>query len=161
MPRKQKQQVVIHKPELTRDEVREFERELEDWKLSAVMSNPLEYYGRPLKDQEKFNGFVISEVIGGVHWSVVDYAQKNHCIGKRKNGWVVITEGREPIGDKGEMWFVTRAYDAFIRKWKALDDLKNKRAYAEKQGLEELENLDVKSSIPDDLFSVEDYRESK
>ena len=148
MPRKQIQENLI-RPELTNEEIQEFGQRLENWKLSAVMDCPLEYYGRPLNDQMKFNGFVINEIIGGVHWSVVDYAQKNNCIGKKNNGWFVVAE----VLEKWQNGIVTtEAYTFFMRHLLALSNLKNKRSYAEKKNLEGLENTNFNEIIQNDLF---------
>lgn len=115
-------------PELTDDEIREFEQELENYKLSAKMFNELSYYGQPLKNQDRFLGYVNNSILGGVHWSVIDYCLKNSILRKNRfSNWFSVAEVYERMpGGRCE----TNAYDRFIKKWRGLKDLRERRLYA-------------------------------
>ncbi len=116
------------KPELTDDEIKEFERELGNYQLTAEIENPLEFYGQPF-DQFKFNGYVINDILGGVHWSVVDYCLKNKIIGRHRDGsWFVVAEIYEKGKQDGQC--ITKAYNEFMEKWRGLENLKGRRLYA-------------------------------
>lgn len=114
------------KKELTLEEIKEFERELEDYKKSTMLNCSLDFYGRPLGNQERFNGIVVNEILGGVHWSVIDFCLKNKIMGKYNNGKIfIVAETYER-----EKQCITKAYDDFIVKWRELEKLKEKRLYA-------------------------------
>jgi len=142
--KKQQEEFKIIKAELTDEEIKEFEKELERYKLSVVLENPLDYFGVPLRNQDKFPGFINNQILGGVHWSVVNYCLENKIIGKNRFGsWFVAAEvyERKP-GGRCE----TNAYNRFIEKWRGLNDLKNRRLYAadietERFGGERLERI--------------------
>ena len=121
--------------EITDIEIKVFEKELEEHRCIAALSGrELSYYGIPFSDFTpkekigKFVGLVKNEILGGVHWSVVDYCFKKGVLGKDKVGmWYVIAEVLEKRQNGA---CVTKAYDEFMRKWSGLKDLKNRRVYA-------------------------------
>ena len=121
---------------LTDDDIKAFERELEAHS-QIITSKDLSYYGEPLKNQIKFNGYVNNEILGGCHWSVIDYCEKNKILAKYKTGrWYVVAEVLEKkAGGRCE----TLAYNLFIKKWHGLKDLKHRRLYAQKMEDEAIE----------------------
>lgn len=155
MPRKEKKEVIIQ-PEITREEVKAFEKELEDYKNSVSLDCPINFYGqlvswcaaenRELSQEEaERRGLVINEYIGGCHWSVVSYCLANKI-----------------ISEKG---IILKNWTEFNRKWRALKELKEARVFANKMNtppinLEEMKKGIVKDFGPEspeeDLISVED-----
>ncbi len=136
MRRYQKEPSAPPRAEMTDEEVKEFERELEGYE-SQHLTNELRFYGEPL-NEEKFPGVVMNEILGGVHWSVVAYALEKGAIGKGPKGWFVnaeILEKRQ--GGRCE----TKVYNYFMFKYKALQNLRERRRFAKKKESESLENL--------------------
>lgn len=120
----------IKKPELSDEEIKIFEKELENYRLTAELDNSLEFYGRPLKNQEEFEGYVVNDILGGVHWSLVDYCWKNKIIVKnRQKKWCVAADYVERQFNGGGIC-KTKAYNEFIEKWQGLEKLKERRLYA-------------------------------
>lgn len=140
MFRKKQQEIEkIIRPELTDDEIKEFERELEDYKQSATLDKDLSFYGYPIKDQEQFNGYVCNDILGGVHWSVIDYCRKNKILGRYKDGrWFIMAEVYEKWGG-GKC--ATTAYNYFLERWCGLKNLKERRRYAKEKEAEAYQQL--------------------
>ena len=132
--RKQQQKFEVAK--LTDEEIKEFERELEDYKGTTLFDNSLEYYGCPLKNQKDFSGYVLNPVLDGVHWSVVKYCLDKGIIKRYKDGrftWLIALED-----SKDFTRILDCPYKEFMPKWKGLQDLKQRRLYAkdcENEGL--------------------------
>jgi len=118
--------------ELTNDEIKEFEKELENYKNNLILPKELSFYGNPFLNQEKFNGYVANDILGGVHWSIIHYCLKNQIIGKSKAGnWFVVAEFIPSFYvQSGTETAKTKAFEDFMFKWRALKKLKDMRLYA-------------------------------
>ena len=119
----------IKKPELTDNEIKDFEKILESYKITHNLEKPLEYYGIPLQDQTKFAGCVKNDILGGAHWSVIAYMQEIGAIGKKENYWFVGAEYIEKHIGGGSI-VKTGAYAEFMELWRGLQDLKSRRQFA-------------------------------
>lgn len=107
-----------------RETIRQFEVMLDQLKIETPQLKSIEYYGHPFKN-ERYIGWVTNELLGGVHWTIVEYALKNNLIARLKSGaWAVVAFGVEPEYD-----FVL--YDDFRAKLNALGDLRGRREYAQ------------------------------
>lgn len=116
-----------------RQTVREFEVWLEELKGKYQPVNPIEFYGHPLKDQSKYPGIVLNELLGGVHWTLVRWALDNQVISRRDGqhvSWAIVSHGG---GDRID----TAPYNELKRKMDGLTELKSRRRYAEGKELEE------------------------
>lgn len=126
----------------------EFEMILDSLKDSMQMSHPIEYYGSPL-NQDKLPGMVLNQMLGGVHWTAVQYALDNQLIGRRGTDlvyWSILTPTRN-FNDPGISPDLSE-FCEFEAKLKALADLKSRRSYAQKMNTQSLESLDnLKESL--------------
>ena len=108
----------------------EFEKLIEGLKGTTMSANTSEFYGHPL---EKYEGLVVNELLGAVHWTVVHYALKENII-RRKDGpttyWSVVAE----VSGKN---LDTSKYVEFRGKLDALHELNGRRSYAQSKDLEE------------------------
>jgi hypothetical protein len=96
---------------ITRKEIVDFGKFLKSLE-SAMCPRSMDYYGYPL-DQEKFPGYVLNELLNGVHWSVVDYAEKEKAIRNTKGRWAIVSQ---EIG-----W--SEKCHAILREWPKFSDL--------------------------------------
>lgn len=120
---KKKEDTGFQPVQITDEQAKAFERQLETYKLSAIRDHGIEYYGRPIPGSADMVG---NEIIGAAHWSVVKYCLENKIIGRREGSWYVVAEVLENRpGGRCE----TAAYDRFIALWKALYDLRSRRLY--------------------------------
>ncbi len=135
----------IERLQIPDEEVKRFEKELEDYReqnSQSLMGDKwkLSFYGHPLPDQSKFSGWVMNELLGGVHWSVVKYCLEKGVIRRSKNGifsFIIIFTNEK----KGEIDQYC-AYKQFIPKWLALRDLKIRRNHAQEQERERAREYD-------------------
>jgi hypothetical protein len=101
------------------------------------------------REEAEQRGLVINPILGGAHASVIAYALVNNIISKKDDCWYLIN-GR---------------WDEFNRKWKALKDLKESRAFANKVNTPPVDLGEMKKGIAkdfgpespeEDLISVDD-----
>ncbi len=114
--------------EITEEEVKEFEQELESYKVSAIMDKSLDYYGWPLKKQDLFPGYIVNSILNGVHWSVIKYCLENQIIGRRdwNESWFIVAEVLQThINGNNDVRI--EAWSNFKQKWEGLKKLKYKR----------------------------------
>jgi hypothetical protein len=116
-----------------REEIKVFEKMLEDLKEKASLINPIEYYGSPLTT-EKFKGCVLNDLLGGVHWTTVAYAIREKMIERKivceRVYWSIVNDSIEEDHPNIER------FKEFEKKLKALAELRSKRVYAEKKSFE-------------------------
>jgi len=138
LQQQEKSQDLIYK--LTDDDIKNFEKELEDFKQSTLFegaegNQELSFYGRPLRNQTDFNGYVVNDSLGACHYSVVAYCLKNGIVKRHANGdfvWLVAYEDSfNEKGQKDGLRLLDCPYKTFIEKWKGLKDLKDRRHFAE------------------------------
>lgn len=114
------------KNELDREEVKKFERFLEDLKGEIQKLQPIEYYGYPMK---KLDGWVLNQLLGGVHWTVVAYALRERIISRRDVGgmiyWAIVNQSPFDRSTDISPYLELRA------KLQALSDLRSRRQYAQ------------------------------
>lgn len=125
----------------------DFERFCEDLKANASLVNLLDYYGYPIKNQEKFPGCVNNEILGAVHWSLVQWALDEKIISRRENmgvNWAILAS-ISGYGEHQEM--DVGRYADLDSKLKAIDKLQDRRIYAQKKEQESLNLIAEKESF--------------
>lgn len=103
----------------------EFEKFYEGLRTTSQTENPLDYYGPLLKDQVAFPGYVLNELLGGVHWSLVDWALRKGIMSRREKpylNWAIVSS---ESGDTG-------LYDELRAKIDAFMELEGRRQFARK-----------------------------
>lgn len=109
----------------------EFESFCRELQAAALSERPLAHYGSPL-NQETFPGYVLNELLGGVHWSLVEWALKESIIARREKpylSWAIVNRGSVQIVDMSP-------YDDLRAKLDALSNLEGRRKYAKRKDLE-------------------------
>jgi len=112
-----------------RAEIKNFEAECRRLPRQANFN----LYGRPFKDQTKYQGFVINELMGFAHWSVIQYGMNIRVIRKKYGGEWCIT--LESVDGKPSI----RKYVEYENKVKALQELYLLRSEAETKERKALE----------------------
>jgi hypothetical protein len=113
--------------EYNKSEILEFEKMLKG--LENQETDNIDYYGYPLKD-----GIVSNEILGNWHWTIIKYALDNDLIVYKQSDtgywyWAIVDKGIKPERDISE-------FIEFKRKLTALEDIKDKRHYAQKKQAE-------------------------
>lgn len=127
-----------------------FEKMLEGLKDGARLDNPIEYYGTPYQD-----GIVINELLGNVHWTVVQYAIENNIINRTERAGIVYWTIRDHSPDRDR--HDTGPYDEFYTKLKALDNLRDRRAYAKRQEEQAAaQTAEKETKVDPDTLTVDD-----
>ena len=104
-----------------------FEKELEKLK-NAELSGPIEFYGKFFSS--KCPEIVINDILGGVHWTIVQYALRRGFISRDKNGnWAIVSHSLDPKEP------AISEYLEFAQKLKALKDLSGRRNFVAAQNL--------------------------
>lgn len=122
----------------------EFERMIESLKTETQPLREREYYGYLIP---KHPGYVINEILGGVHWTTVEYAINR--------GYIIRKEGQNKaywsIGNKGTSRNVDISeYMDFKNKLKALDELRERRNYAHQK-----ENESIAKEVDSEVKKLE------
>lgn len=117
-----------------RDVIKDLEKEIEG-AMDFELKEDLIFYGKPIKVIPAFNkkpeiklssGYVKNEILGLVHWSLVEYCLKNNII-KRKE-----------IGNKVIWEIVYPDYKQYEDKRNALNELKGRREFMNKEETDSL-----------------------
>ena len=125
---------------VTKEDALILNRALETYKNSCVLACPLAFYGAPLQDQVKFQGWVKNPIVGGCHWSVVAYALENSYISK-KNDWAVlalVTNERSNGWHDNRHKYDISGYNIFAAQLRLLRDLEYKRVYVQEKQAENM-----------------------
>ncbi|MDE1767159.1 MAG: hypothetical protein KGI27_12945 [Thaumarchaeota archaeon] len=139
MPKKSQPQEII-KPSISREDTLKFEKELEDYKSSHRKSPDPNYYGTVLTTKSG-KEFISNQILGACQWWEVAYCLNNKIISHRKDGvWRIVSETaynsyNPPSTTRVEAW------GQFAPKWRALQELREKRKYAEEKDKESIQSL--------------------
>ena len=102
-----------------RQMIRDFETFLEKLKTEIQSDQPIEYYGSPITS-DKYPGYVVNELLGGVHWTAVEYALQNKIVSRNTGPYT--------------SWAIyTGPWEEFRAKIDTLTELRGRRQYAERQ----------------------------
>ena len=141
---KKQEEEKFEAPKISDDEIKDFERELGNYQQSNLFSlaegRESGFYGLSLKNQKDFSGYVLNDLLGAVHFSVVKYCLDNEIIRRRKNGsfgWLVALEDYKDRYSEYTR-ILDCSYKYFMPKWEGLRDLKRRRLYAKDQESESL-----------------------
>ncbi|MDE2218704.1 MAG: hypothetical protein KGJ58_04680 [Patescibacteria group bacterium] len=128
---------------LTREDIKSFEKELEDYKNSHRKSPNPDYYGTVLTTKSG-KEFIANKILGKCEWWEVAYCLNNKIISHRQDGlWRIVSETaynsyNPPSTTRVEAW------GQFAPKWRALQELREKRRYAEEKDKESIQSLLMK-----------------
>lgn len=120
--------------EADKAEIREFEKVINLAKAEYRLKNPLEYYGIPHEEFRSMHpeaperpGFVFHEILGLVHWSLVEYCLQAKVYGRRivrgSVSWFIVSNS---IDNYITDFTVASAFEA---KWRGLKKLNERRNY--------------------------------
>jgi len=127
----------LNDPEVKKEviEFGKFIKSIEKQKLDRDIS----YYGVPLNG--KYDGYVVNDILGGVHWTAVKQAEKENMIIKRGDLWAIIgTYDGKAISKEGKVMdsdsYIWTNLALFMNNLRLLRELKNKVEYAKLKSLE-------------------------
>lgn len=147
MKKRNNEEIKPLKIKLTDSNIKDFEKELEDYKTTHVLEQSIEYYGKPNIYNTKL---VLNPIIGGCESHVVSYCLDNGIIKKVGNNWFVVAE---EMDDRAGGICKTVAFNSFWEKWNGLQNLKMRRHFAQKTNQTELKTL---SELKEKVGAIED-----
>ena len=126
---------------MEKEEIREFEKELENYRQQVKLERPIEFYGYPSKIKK---GYVFNEILGACHWSVVQYCIDNRILDRRGDRWVLIgqMEIRKINRNETKEVLIPVNYFEFKPKWDGLQKLNRQENYARLEDGQDIDEVE-------------------